>query len=154
MRRALAPSKFETRLDNLMWASPEETPIGSAGARDRASAGTSCVSPSATDAARHRAQSSESIPEPPAASPSVRHRGNPSCVPAVRDWTAPAPIAAFPTSVLPLPLLTYWLPVPFQCFPHWFPRLRLRFHDHLIESLLEQPSNQLSQVFGFLPLIL
>src|SRR5438552_8146588 len=102
MRRALAPSKFETRLDNLMWASPEETPIGSAAARDRASAGTFSVSPSATDAARHRAQSSESIPEPPAASPGVRHRENPSCVPAVRDWIAPALNAAFLTSDLRL----------------------------------------------------
>ena len=46
---------------------PAETPLGSAAARDRASTGTSCVSPSATNAARHRAQSSESIPGRPAA---------------------------------------------------------------------------------------
>jgi RNA polymerase sigma factor (sigma-70 family) len=33
-----------------------------------------------------------------AASPGVRHRGNPSCVPVVRDWIAPAPNATFQTS--------------------------------------------------------
>ena len=35
---------------------------------------------------------------PSAASPGVRHRGNPSCVPVVRDWIAPAPNATFQTS--------------------------------------------------------
>jgi len=81
---------------------PEETPIGFAVARDHASIGTFSASLSATDAARHRAQNSESIPEPPAVSPGVRHLGNPSCAPAARDWTAPAPNATFRTSVLRL----------------------------------------------------
>src|SRR5262249_36105475 len=80
----------------------EEPPLGSAAAPERASTGTSCALPSATDVARHRAQSSKSIPGPPAASPSVRHRRNPSCVPAARDWIAPAPNATFQTSALRL----------------------------------------------------
>src|SRR6516162_6654468 len=73
-------------------------PIGSATGSEHASTGTSCALPSAIDVARHRAQSSESIPEPPVASPGVRHPRNPSCVPVVRDWTAPVPDATFRTS--------------------------------------------------------
>src|SRR4029077_3379517 len=57
---------------------------------------------SATAAARHQAQSSASTPAIPVASPSVRHLGNPSCVPAARDWTGPAPNAMFQTSALRL----------------------------------------------------
>jgi hypothetical protein len=47
-------------------------------------------------------ESSASIPGPPTASPSVRHRGNRSCVPIVRDWIAPAPHATCRTSALRL----------------------------------------------------
>src|SRR5258708_21871468 len=81
---------------------PEETPVGSAAARGRASTGTFSGSPSATDAARQRVRGSKSVPRPPAASPDVLHLGNPSCAPAVRGSIEQAPNAAFRTSGLRL----------------------------------------------------
>src|ERR1700736_169737 len=46
------------------------------------------------------------------------------------------------------PLLGWRFPIPFQCFPHGFPVLRCRFHDHFLDFLLEQPGSQPSQLFG------
>jgi hypothetical protein len=51
---------------------PEETPLGSAAAPDRTLTGISCALPSATNAARHRAQNSEPMPAPPRRSPPVQ----------------------------------------------------------------------------------
>src|SRR5438094_815557 len=33
-------------------------------------------------------------------------------------------------------LLSYWLPIPFQCSPNWFPILRRRLHDYFFGLLL------------------
>src|SRR5262249_17415001 len=79
---------------------PKRLQFGSVAVFDRILTGTSCASPSATDVARHRAQSSKSTLGPPVASPGVQHRGNPSYVLVVRDWIAPAPNATFQTSAL------------------------------------------------------
>src|SRR5437868_10754881 len=45
-------------------------------------------------------------------------------------------------------LLAEWLPIPLQCFPHWFPILGGRFHDYFFSLLLEKPCGQASQLFG------
>src|SRR5437764_13974739 len=45
-------------------------------------------------------------------------------------------------------LLAEWLPIPLQCFPHWFPILGRRFHDYFFSLLLEKPCGQASQLFG------
>src|SRR5437763_5244765 len=45
-------------------------------------------------------------------------------------------------------LLADWLPIPLQCFPHWFPILGRRFHDYFFSLLLEKPCGQASQLFG------
>src|ERR1700737_4095406 len=91
MRRALTPSRSETRLDNLIWASSADSPVGSVTVPGCASSGTFGASPCATGAVRPRAQSLGSAPVPLAASPVVRHPGNPSSGPVDRDWTVPAP---------------------------------------------------------------
>src|ERR1700704_55226 len=44
-------------------------------------------------------------------------------------------------------LLAYWLPIPFQCFPHGFPILRRRLHDYFFGLLLDEPRSQRSQLF-------
>jgi hypothetical protein len=82
---------------------PAELPIDSAIALGCTSADTWCARLSAIDAARHRAQSSESARGPPTASPNVRHRGNPSCARVARGSTAPAQDVVFPSSRVPLP---------------------------------------------------
>jgi len=46
------------------------------------------------------------------------------------------------------PLLADRLPILFQCFPHWFPILRHRFHDYFPGLSLKQPCSQRSQLFG------
>ena len=103
IRHALAPSRSETKLDNLMCASSSRDSSRFCNCTRCASADTFGASPSATDAVRHLAQSSRSARVPPAASPSVRHRVNLSSALAARGSTAPAPGAAFPTSGLRLP---------------------------------------------------
>ena len=82
---------------------PADTPVGSVTVYGHALAGTFCASPFARGAVRPRAQSSRSVPVPPAASPVVRRRGNPSSAPAARDWIAPVPDAALLTSGQHLP---------------------------------------------------
>src|SRR6202030_4300248 len=44
-------------------------------------------------------------------------------------------------------LLSYGLPIPFQCFPHGFPILRRRLHDYFFGLLLDEPRRQRSQLF-------
>src|ERR1700730_7946188 len=44
-------------------------------------------------------------------------------------------------------LLSYWLPIPFQCFPHGFPILRRQLHDYFFGLLLDEPRSQRSQLF-------
>src|SRR5207249_11266885 len=44
-------------------------------------------------------------------------------------------------------LLSYWLPIPFQCSPTWFPILRRRLHDYFFGLLLDEPRSQRSQLF-------
>src|SRR5262249_15776153 len=56
------------------------------------------ASPFATDVVRHRAQSSKSIPGPPAASRDVRHRGNPSSALPALGSPVPAPDAVVAAS--------------------------------------------------------
>src|SRR5213078_3092896 len=46
------------------------------------------------------------------------------------------------------PFLAYRSPVPFQCFPYWFPVLCRRFHDYFFDLLLEQPCGERSQLVG------
>ena len=46
------------------------------------------------------------------------------------------------------PFLAYRFPVPFQCFPNWFPVLCRRFHDYFFDLLLEQPCGERSQLVG------
>src|SRR6516162_4396193 len=76
---------------------PTDTPVGFATVPGFALVDTFGASPSATDAARHRAQNSKSVLVPPAASPAVRHLGNPSCAPEARGLIVLEPGAALPT---------------------------------------------------------
>jgi hypothetical protein len=46
------------------------------------------------------------------------------------------------------PFLTHRLPVLLQRSPDGFPILRLRFYDHCLDLLFEQPFGQQSQLFG------
>ena len=101
-----------------------------------------------TSVVRHLAQSSKSIRERRAVLPGVRHRRNPSCVPVVRDWTAPAQMQRSRLTACAFPLLAERFPVPFQCSPNWFPILRRRFHDYFFGFLLNKPCRQRAQLFG------
>src|SRR5207245_2124057 len=111
--------------------------------------GTFGASPSATGAVQHQAQSSVSPPGPPAASPDVRRlsRGNPSCVPADRGSTAPAPDVAFPTSGPRLPASDALASTSAPVLPR-----RASSTAPSISSLLPWPlaraSGQRSQLFG------
>src|SRR5215467_9760402 len=103
--------------------------------------------PSATDVARHRAQSRELVLEPPAASPGRRHFGNPLCVLAVRDWIAPAPDATSRTFALGLLASRTPGPIPPQCPPGWFSIWGRRFHDTFFGLSLDRACSQRSQLF-------
>src|SRR5215471_10562506 len=76
---------------------PTDTPAGFATVPGFALVDTFGASPSATDAARHRAQNSKSALVPPAASPAVRHLGSPSYAPEARGLIVLEPGAALPT---------------------------------------------------------
>src|SRR6202007_1055127 len=82
---------------------PADSLLGFVTVPGSASAEAFGAPPSARAAVRRRAKSLDSIPAPPTASLGVRHLGNPSCVPAAHDWTAPGPNATIPTSGVRLP---------------------------------------------------
>src|SRR5712692_8006264 len=149
MRRALAPSRSETKLDNLMWASSRRDSnwfcnrtlsrvnwyflrVTVRHRRCSASGTKLRVNSRATSRFTSRSASGKSLLRPPSPAIGLRLR---------QVQRSGPPACAFS-------LLANRLPVPFQCIPYGLPVLGRRFHNHFLGLLLEQPRSQRSQFFG------
>src|SRR5215831_8475126 len=135
MRRALAPSRSETRLDNLMWASSSKASSRFCNwTRFRV-----CWYLARVTARHRRCWESgttlgvgEIVLAPPPRAVRLRLRQ----------------VQGSGHGRGTFPLLADRLPVPFQGSPDRFPVQGRRFHDHFFHLLFEQPVGQQAQLGG------
>src|SRR5439155_8196851 len=141
MRRALAPRRSETRLDNLRWAS-------SSSASSRFWSCTRLITRQLIFVTRYR---------PPQTLLPIGNKAQGQLTgdqPLHQAFGVGEVVLAPPRSPVRLrlrqmqssqyqtgifPLLAERFPVPFQGFPDWLPVLCRRFHHHFLHLLLEQP---------------